>query len=172
MKYDYVALYNKNAAFFNARPTLKRALRLSNYFLTGLFFLCYGILWIDALFIEKFDPKKLLAILFVPALAFLIVSVLRIAVDRPRPYAENGAGIEPLVQKKRADKKSFPSRHLTCATVIAMTFLPLIPVAGVLLLVSSVLLAYVRFALGLHYPSDLLAGAGVGILIGFLIFIL
>ncbi len=172
MKYDYIALYNKNAKFLNARPLLKRAVKLGNLFFTALFVVCYGVLSYLVLTQDEFDPKTKLAVLFVPALAFLIVSILRIAIECPRPYAENGAGIQPLAEKKRADKKSFPSRHLTCAAVIAVVCLKFLPAVGVLLLLTSLALAYTRFALGLHYPSDLLVGEGIGLLIGCFIFIL
>ena len=171
MKYDYVTLYNKNASFFNARPTAKRILTVGNAFLTWLFFACYGGLWIYTLSIAPLDVKEMVKIAFVPLLALVTVTVLRLAIDRPRPYAEDGADITPLVAKK-SDGKSFPSRHLTCATVIAMTFLPFYPIMGGILLFASVLLGYARFATGLHYPSDILAGAGVGIILGSLIFVL
>ena len=149
MKYDYVTLYNKNVAFYRTRPTAKRALKIGNVMLPWVFFACYGILWVYALFIESWETMDLIKILFVPLLTLLTVSVMRIAIQRPRPYAEEGAGITPMV-KKKAEDKSFPSRHLACATVIAMTFLPYYPIAGAFLLGGSVLLGYIRFALGLH----------------------
>ena len=171
MKYDYVTLYNQNAAYYNAHPTAKRALKIGNVVLTWLFFACYGILWMYVVDLEPLEAMDWIKILFVPLLTLLTVSVMRIAIQRPRPYAEDGAGITPLVEKK-ADDKSFPSRHLACAAVIAMTFLPYYPIAGAFLLGGSVLLGYIRFALGLHYPSDLLAGTGLGIFLGSFIFIL
>ena len=172
MKYDYVALYNKTAAFFNERPKAKRLLILSNLFLTLLFWISYGGLWAYTLWLAPLEVKEMIAILFVPLLTLVVVSVLRVAVERPRPYSEEGAGIIPLIKKTKADKKSFPSRHLACATVIAMTFLPFYPLAGCFLLLCSVLLAYVRFATGVHYPSDLLAGIALGVLFGCFMFIL
>ena len=172
MKYDYVTLYNKSAAFYNARPTAKRALKIGNITLTWLFFACYGILWMYVLDIEPLETMDWIKILFVPLLTLLTVSVLRLAVQRPRPYAEAGAGITPLIEKKKVDDKSFPSRHLACAAVIAMTFLPYYPIAGVFLLGASLLLGYIRFALGLHYPTDLLAGWGIGACLGCLMFVL
>lgn len=172
MKYDYVTLYNKSAAFYNAHPTAKRALKLGNTALTWLFFACYGILWTYALFIDPLGIRDLVKILFIPLLTLLAVTILRLAVRRARPYSKDGADITPLVEKKNVDDKSFPSRHLACATVIAMTFLPFYPIAGGILLCLSVLLGYIRFALGLHYPSDLLVGAGLGTILGSLIFLL
>ena len=172
MKYDYVTLYNKNAEFFNTHPTAKRALKLGNTLLTCLFFACYGILWLYALWITPFETRDLINILFVPLLTLLTVSIMRLAITRARPYTEEGAGITPFVEKKKADNKSFPSRHLACATVISMTFLHFYPIVGGVLLGVSVLLGYIRFALGLHYPSDLVAGAGLGILFGCFMFIL
>ena len=172
MKRNYVTLYNKNAEFYNARPRIKRLLIIGNILLTLLFFACYGGLWAYTLLLAPLDTKELVKILFVPLLTLLTVTVLRMAIDRPRPYSEAGAGITPLIAKKKTDSQSFPSRHLACATVIAMTFLPFYPMMGYGLLSVSVLLGYIRFALGLHYPSDLVAGWSLGTCIGYLIFIL
>ena len=172
MKYDYVTAYNKSAAFYNAHPTAKRAIKLGNTVLTWLFFACYGILWLYAVYVEPFETRDLVKILFIPLLTLLVVSVMRLAINRPRPYTEAGAGITPFIEKKKVDNKSFPSRHLACATVISVTFLPYYPIAGGCLLCASVLLGYIRFATGLHYPSDLFAGAGLGVALGSIIFIL
>lgn len=172
MKYDYIAIYEKNAAFYNAHPTAKRALKLGNLFLTGLFFAAYGILWLCVLWLEEYDLKLLTNMLFVPFLALFIVTALRLAIDRPRPYHEDGSNIQPLIHKKKGDKKSFPSRHLACAGVISMTVLAIYPLSGAFLLAASFLLGYIRFAAGLHYPSDLIIGEGIGILVGLLAFLL
>jgi len=50
--------------------------------------------------------------------------------------------------------------------------MPYVLWAGAGLLVCSLALAYIRFALGLHYPSDLLAGSIVGAGVGALMFLL
>lgn len=172
MKYDYVALYNKTASFYNAHPRAKRLLIIGNKLLTWLFFVCYGGLWLYTLLLAPLDTKELVKILFVPLLTLLTVTVFRMTIDRPRPYTEAGAGITPLIQKKKAEGQSFPSRHLACATVISMTFLPFYPMMGGVLLVCSILLGYIRFATGIHYPSDLLAGSMLGIVLSGFVFIL
>jgi undecaprenyl-diphosphatase len=173
MKFDYVTLYNKNATFYHAHPKAKRALKLGNLLLSGFFVACYPLLLLFMLShaTSHDGAQVIMSILFPPAIALLVVSVLRDLIYRPRPYASEGAGIEPLVQKRSADYHSFPSRHLTCAAVIAMVYLPFYPFACAFLLIASVLLGYIRFALGLHYLSDLLAGEAMGILFGSICFL-
>jgi len=172
LKFDYKAFYEKNVAFYNARPLAKRALPLLNQMLSWFFVAAYALLWVYALFIKKFGVKDQLCILFVPALGLLIVSVLRLAIEKPRPYDEDGDNITPLVKKKNANKKSFPSRHIACAMLISMTFMAYSLGIGIPLFLFALALAYIRFALGLHYPSDLIAGGAVGILVGLLAFFL
>lgn len=172
MKYDYTRIYNKNAAFYNAHPRAKVLLCNANLFLTALFPLAYLLLWGYELFFGTANAKELLWLFFLPALALLIVSVLRIAIRRPRPYTAQGANITPLLEKSSRDDESFPSRHATSATVIGTVFLHFFPVVGALLLFASLALAYTRFALGLHYPSDLLVGLVLGAGLGCCIFFL
>ncbi len=163
MKYNYVALYEKNAAFFLARPKLKKALCIFNRFATYFFFLVYPLLLGYAIF-ER-SAKELSGLLFAPALALSIVTLLRFLIARPRPYEQTGANITPLEEKKSLSS-SFPSRHLTCAAVIAACFLPHFPIVGGILIALGVGLGYARFALGWHYPSDLLAGFLLGLACG------
>ena len=170
MAYDYKQLYEKNAAFYESRPVAKTALRIGNTVCTYAFVLAYVGLWVYG-FLGSFTPKDFTKIFFVPVLALLVVSAIRMTVDRPRPYSKDGAGITPLISRDGRENDSFPSRHLTCAFVIAMTFLPYLTGLGVGLLVCGLLLGYARFALGLHYPSDLIVGALVGIAVGALIFV-
>lgn len=167
---SYVALYNKNAAFYRKCPMAKLALRLINAALTLGFILAYGLLLWHGLQ-NGFTPQKLTGLLCVPCTCLFLVSVLRICFPRPRPYAQNGAGIQPLLPKKKTEETSFPSRHLACASVIATVFLPYFTGVAVGLYCAALLLGYVRFSAGVHYPSDLLAGFLFGGGIGALIFL-
>ena len=56
--------------------------------------------------------------------------------------------------------------------MLPCAFIGLRPIGGIALLGLSVLLGYIRFATGLHYPSDLLAGMGLGIFLGCFMFML
>ena len=165
MKYDYTTFYNKNAEFFLSHPKAKRALLVFNTLATYIFILAYALLFVYGLKKGNFTPNDFTNVFFAPAMALFVVTVLRLAIQHPRPYDEDGANIIPL-KKKEGDSSSFPSRHLTCATVISTVFLPYIPAVGVLLFVFSLLLGYARFAIGWHYPSDLFAGFFLGVAMG------
>ena len=165
MRYSYSALYEKNTAFFNARPYLKKGLYFLNLALTLGFFTVYGAFLLCAVALA-YAAEDLIQILFAPALCLFLVSLLRLAIVRPRPYSENGANITPLYRKKGSLNHSFPSRHVACAFVIALTVFPYSTGAGICLMLLGGVLAYVRFALGVHYPTDLLGGALLGTLCG------
>ena len=165
MRYNYVNLYNKNASFLEERPKVKKLLPIANTALTYLFFIAYALLFVYGATEGEFAPMDFVKVFCAPALALIIVSVLRLAIDRPRPYAEDGAGIVPL-KEKEGDKNSFPSRHLTSAAVIAAIFLPYLPTVSAGLFLLSFVLGYLRFALGWHYPSDLFIGFVLGLVVG------
>ena len=162
MRYSYKKLYEKNAAFFNARPNAKKALSVLDKALTISFGLAYIALWVYGAVWGNFSAQDFIRIFFVPVLSLFLVSILRTVIARPRPYSQAGAGITPLKERKGSDDNSFPSRHLACASSIAICFFPALPIFGGVLLALCALLAYIRFALGFHYPSDLLAGGAVG----------
>lgn len=164
---QYKTLYEKSANFYRKRPLALKALIACNYFLTGTFFAAYGALIIYA-FVNALGVWDLCGIFAVPAFCLVFISVLRKCIARPRPYSEKGANIQPLIIKNSKNSCSFPSRHLASAYVIAMVVLFHFTPAGICLLSLGLLLGYVRFALGLHYPSDLFGGAIFGALCGLL----
>lgn len=169
MKYDlYKKLYEKNAEFYKARPILIKALPWADKAVSGMFFVAYATLCLYVI-MQKVSVDAYMGVLFPPLLCLLMVTVLRMAVERPRPYTEQGAHITPLVEKKHGDMQSFPSRHVASAVVIASVFLPFFPNAAYGLYFLSGVLAYLRFSMGFHYPSDLFTGGLVGLFAGFIL---
>lgn len=78
---------------------------------------------------------------------------------RPRPCARSAAisvTVAPL------DEFSFPSGHTLHAVAFTTVALAHYPVLAWLLLPFTLLVAASRLVLGLHYPSDVLAGALLG----------
>ncbi len=164
MKEKYKALYEKNYRFLQAHPTFKKFVLGYNDYVPFVFVASYSFLWFYAGFLTPVSPKELAAIFFSTAFALFFVSVLRFGISRNRPY-ENVDGVVPL-KAKRSKGNSFPSRHLTCAGVIAACCLCYLPILGGVLLALCCGLIYTRFATGWHYPSDLLVGLLLGVSLG------
>ncbi len=92
----------------------------------------------------------------------LIYKWLKSKTSRPRPFAvENAvrAGADPL------DPFSFPSGHTLHAVAFSIVAIAFYPILAWLLVPFTLLVAASRVVLGLHYPSDVLAGAALGALI-------
>ena len=82
---------------------------------------------------------------------------------RPRPYQ-----ICPAVHAVAAplDQFSFPSGHTLHAVSLSWVAAAYFPELGPLLFATAALIAASRPILGLHYPSDVAAGAAIGLGIG------
>ena len=157
----YVELYEKNAKKYQNRPQLKKAIILFNQYLPLLFLVFYAGFFAYAVFSDI--PLETLkedfpTFVFVPLASLAIVSALRLLIARPRPYCEEGANITPMVKKKSGKYTSCPSRHMACATAIALAFIPFSLPISFFLLIASIALGYLRFTVGVHYISDLIAG--------------
>lgn len=98
--------------------------------------------------------------LFVVGLSGVAVyKLLKSRTARPRPYTVNAhihLGTVPL------DRYSFPSGHTLHAAAFTLITVSYFPNMAWLLVPFSILVALSRMVLGLHYPSDVLAGAGIG----------
>ena len=97
-------------------------------------------------------------------LTLLVVNLcIKPLAARTRPY-ELIQGLEILVSRPR--DYSFPSGHSANSLSCAWTLFRLAPKKyGVPALVLAVLIALSRLYVGVHYPTDVLAGAAIGILL-------
>lgn len=104
-----------------------------------------------------------LSALLVPALAFAIERpvylFLKETLRRPRPF-ERVEGVRAHVRPP--DRFSFPSGHTSAAALACVLVGTLVPAALVPLAVWAAAVGASRIYLGVHYPSDVLAGAALG----------
>ena len=95
------------------------------------------------------------------AVAMLANQALAHVWERPRPYAAH-ASLHLLAPA--SPDPSFPSDHAAAAFAIAFAVLVFSRRAGAVFLGMAALIGLSRLALGMHYPSDVLAGLAVGCL--------
>lgn len=168
-KSRYEQFYTRHTAFYRTHAWAKRALIICNHLFSALIAAAYiALCGATFFYLKKTEVGDFLRVLGVPALCVCTVTAVQYLVNRPRPYV--ATNIQPLIQKS-ATGRSFPSRHLASALVIAMAFAAYLPPWSIPVFAVSALLGYVRFAVGVHYPSDLLAGAVLGAALGALCFI-
>ncbi len=143
-----------------SRPGVKRGVEISVKLLPGLVYVAYPLL---AAYLLVWKRTMLLRGILVPAIGFLLVTVLRAAINAPRPYESMGI---PAITPKETKGKSFPSRHAACGAVIAVTAVFTAPPLGWVLLAVSLLIAASRVMAGVHFIKDVLAGWCMGALVG------
>ena len=126
-----------------------------------------GLLWyalMASLAVAGGAPGATAALQMVVAglVGVVIYPFLKTRLVRERPFVSH-AGI--LLGTAPLDRYSFPSGHTlhaVCFTIVAVTHFPAL---AAVLLPFAVLVAASRVLLGLHYPTDVVAGAVLGALL-------
>ena len=165
---NYQEWYDKRKSSLLRYPQLLQLMRIFNRLMTVLMTLAYLTL-LGTNFVSKGVGQDLAAYILVPALGFVLLTLVRKWINQPRPYET--WEIVPLLDKDSSGH-SMPSRHVFSATIISMACLHANLPLGLVLLVFSALLGLVRVLGGVHYSKDVLVGYACGLLWGILFFIL
>ncbi|MGA7541071.1 MAG: phosphatase PAP2 family protein [Steroidobacteraceae bacterium] len=150
---------NQGAAFPLPRLIFQVASRLGD-----------GIVWyvlilaLPALYgREALRPAAVMALM--GALGVIVYKVLKRLFVRERPFITHAA-IDPAMPPP--DRYSFPSGHTLHAVCFTLQASVHFPQLGMVLIPLALMIAGSRVVLGLHYPTDILAGAAVGASLGVL----
>jgi len=90
--------------------------------------------------------------------SFAANQAVKLAIRRPRPAVP---GSPPLIGTM--SNRSYPSAHATTSATAAHVLSPLV---GVPLKPLAMAMAYSRIYLGVHWPSDVVAGYALGAAVG------
>ena len=94
--------------------------------------------------------------LFAFLICLALFSVLKLLFQRPRPF-DTYKQLLPLI--KRPHDYSFPSGHTACVFVCAFMIHDQLSKKYTLpILAFAILVAFSRLYVGVHYPTDILAG--------------
>lgn len=125
----------------------------------GILFIVAAVLMLCFQKTRKAGVTALLAL----AVGFICTNlVLKNLVARPRPWLDV-VGLTALIAEH--DPNSFPSGHTTCAFAFAGAVWRTAPERWMrwVALAAAVLMGFSRLYVGVHYPSDVLAGVLVGL---------
>lgn len=113
--------------------------------------------------------KPVLHMIAVGLVGLLIYTWLKRKTLRPRP-----CDLHPAILRGTAplDEFSFPSGHTLHAVAFTLVALAYFPWLAPILVPFALLVALSRVILGLHYPTDVLAGAALGYALATLSFLI
>jgi len=126
-----------------------------------LFAATLAVLFVAARGLRGRDWRRAaVAAFFSAGVALAIGGVIARVVDRPRPFVHHPGSLHLFVSHGAAP--GFPSDHATAAFAIAMAIVLRKRGWGLFALLAAALLSVGRVAVGVHYPSDVVAGAVLG----------
>jgi undecaprenyl-diphosphatase len=156
--FDY-ALTSRIHRFAHQSPALDAA----GYFIAKIFpffFAGFGITWL------LFQRHTIISFILSIFVGWVFALGFEFLINRKRPYQRTHT--KPLA-KPITHTPSFPSGHATLSFAGAGALLWIDPMIGLLFCIMAGMIAISRVFLGVHYVSDITAGAVLGITVSFFI---
>lgn len=135
----------------------------AKYFEYFLLFYLFLLLLVSFRKYWRMVVEALIASVFV---RFVLVEIIRMIRFRPRPFTyENFTLLIPY----DFDKTSFPSGHASFYFALSTIIYGYNKRLGILFYIGSSLIVIARVFVGVHWPSDIVAGAVLGIVMGIIL---
>jgi len=155
-----------DAALFLRLNALEAGVRVDRALRGACRLLDHGELWIGlAALVSLIDPihHRRLAFEVLPSLWLTMMAVnfgIKRVFRRSRPFSTY---VDARVIGRRPADWSFPSGHAAAAFAGATLLSTALPGLAPLFFAYAFVVAFARVYLGVHYPSDVLIGAGAGV---------
>lgn len=159
--------YMANKEWFQSHPKAYSVLKFLYKLLPMIMFVAVPVLLIVKAFMGL--DHDFLKMIYIPLGVLVGVTVLRKIVNKPRPYEKYET---ESVIKRDGKGQSFPSRHTASAFIIAMSAIPVSVPAAIALLIISAVIGLTRIFAGVHYIADVIMGALISLVTGFVFFVI
>ena len=114
----------------------------------------------------RFAAGATLAMLLAGVFADLVMEIVQLLFDRPRPEEALGAEVLRSHDRHWSHIPSFPSGHLVVTAALVTTAAAIAPALRPVLFAYLVAVAVTRVSFGAHFPLDVIVGAVVGTQVG------
>ena len=152
------ALYRAARTYGHAPATERAVARFSHLGEHAALWLAIGT---AGLALDRPRRRRWWRALVAVGVAYVANVAVKLVVRRPRPTFDD---LPQLIGTPT--QLSFPSSHATSSFAAARAYAPLLGAAGPAVYPLAAGMAATRVYLGVHYPSDILAGALLGTLLG------
>ncbi len=112
--------------------------------------------------------EGIVRIITVPLLTLVFNTVLRKALNKPRPF--NREDITNFVEHKNSG--SFPSNHACSSMIISLSYFLIYPQLVPVFMTLAFFTGLSRIMTGVHYPSDVLCGWLISLIFGIILFVI
>lgn len=151
----------RSAGRWGARQGVRRFFGMISRLGNGVFW--YGLMVVLAAFGGTRGVAAALQMLGTGLVAWLLYRTIKLRTRRPRPFR-----VHPEITARVAalDEYSFPSGHTLQAVSFSIVAVAWFPLLAAPLIAFTIVVGLSRVVLGLHYPTDVLAGALIGTALG------
>lgn len=147
--------------------------KIGVFFAEYLPYLLIGFLLVF-IFYSKTNKKENQIMVFVAIISafisrFIVKSAILLFYNRPRPFVALSDTHNLLQMNLSENFQSFPSGHAMFFFAIATGVYFYNKKLGIVLFICATLISLARIFVGVHWPSDIIGGAILGILTAFLV---
>ncbi len=126
-----------------------------------------GIIFLILLIWKKNRLMVISSVVSVVLSRLVIVEILKNFLHQARPYIVLETANKLIIENK--DFQSLPSGHAAIFFAVAMAVYFFNKKLGIIFFIIAILVGVARIFVGVHWPSDILAGAIIGIISGVII---